>query len=59
MHDRHIGDRGQVAQRGLPGASSAAAINLSTLFLAPTTATSPRNRAPPVTRNTCIGPTLA
>ena len=32
-----------------PGASSAAAISLSTLFLAPTTSTAPARRAPPVT----------
>ncbi len=39
-----------------PGAMSAAAISLSTLFLAPTTATSPDSLAPPVTRSTCIAP---
>ena len=36
-----------------PGASSAAAISFNTLFLAPTTETSPASRAPPVTRRTC------
>ena len=36
-----------------PGASKAAAINFNTLFLAPTTGTSPTNRAPPTTRSTC------
>ena len=39
-----------------PGASSAAAISFSTLFLAPTTSTLPSRRAPPVTRNTCTDP---
>ena len=34
-----------------PSASSAAAITLSTLFLAPVTRTSPASRAPPTTRN--------
>lgn len=35
----------------VPGASSAAAINLSTLFFAPVTATLPLSRFPPVTSN--------
>ena len=39
-----------------PGASRVAASSLSTLFLAPTTSTSPARRAPPVTFNTCTGP---
>jgi hypothetical protein len=33
-----------------------AAISLSTLFLAPPTATSPDNRAPPVTTNRSLTP---
>src|SRR5207244_11063017 len=38
-----------------PGASRAAAISFRTLFLAPTTDTSPASRAPPVTRSTRTG----
>jgi hypothetical protein len=39
--------RGQLVIVVVPSASSAAAISLSTLFFAPTTSTSPANRAPP------------
>src|SRR5262245_44574060 len=42
---------GQLVMVLVPSARSAAAINLSTLFLAPPTATSPCNRLPPVTTN--------
>jgi hypothetical protein len=38
-----------------PGASSAAAMSLSTLFFAPVTRTSPANRAPPITRMRSTG----
>src|ERR1700724_4529683 len=40
---------GQLVMVLVPSASKAAAISLSTLFLAPPTATSPDNRLPPVT----------
>ena len=40
---------GQLVIVLVPSASKAAAISLSTLFLAPVTATSPDNRLPPVT----------
>ena len=40
---------GQLVILLVPSASNAAAISLSTLFLAPVTATSPDNRLPPVT----------
>src|SRR5690242_11895513 len=42
----------------VPGASSAAAISLSTLFFAPGTVTSPASRAPPVTTNLSTSWTL-
>ena len=42
---------GQLVIVLVPSASSVAAISLSTLFLAPPTATSPDNRLPPVTTN--------
>ncbi len=41
---------GQFAMVVVPSASSAAAINFSTLFFAPPTETSPERRLPPVTR---------
>ena len=40
---------GQLVSVVVPSASSAAAMSLSTLFLAPTTSTEPTSRAPPVT----------
>src|SRR4051794_9531559 len=40
---------GQLVSVVVPSASSAAAMSLSTLFLAPTTSTEPWRRAPPVT----------
>src|SRR4051794_36922838 len=43
----------------VPSASRAAAITLSTLFLAPVTATSPASRAPPTTRKLSIGGMVA
>ncbi len=43
--------RGTLVRVVRPSASSAAAITLSTLFLAPVTRTSPASRAPPTTRN--------
>ena len=49
----HLGERG-----ACPGASSAAAISLSTLFLAPVTWTSPASRAPPTTTNRSTRRTL-
>src|ERR1700752_1939957 len=42
---------GQLVIVLVPSANSAAAISLSTLFLAPPTATAPDNRLPPVTTN--------
>ncbi len=42
----------------VPSASSAAAISLSTLFLAPVTRTSPASRAPPTTLNRSTPATL-
>jgi hypothetical protein len=40
---------GQLVSVVVPSASKAAAISFSTLFLAPTTSTSPTSRAPPCT----------
>ena len=42
---------GQLCSVVVPSANSAAAINFSTLFLAPSTLTEPCKRAPPVTKN--------
>src|ERR1700741_3543399 len=45
---------GQLVIVLVPSANSVAAISLSTLFLAPPTATSPANRFPPVTTNRSV-----
>ena len=47
---------GQLVMMLVPSASKAAAISLSTLFLAPVTATSPANRLPPVTTKRSLTP---
>ena len=55
-HDRDVEDVRDVGdRRARPGASSAAAISFSTVFLAPATRTSPASRVPPVTRNASTG----
>jgi hypothetical protein len=45
---------GQLVSVVVPSASSAAAMSFNTLFLAPTTSTSPTSRAPPHTRKCSV-----
>ncbi|SKU87654.1 Uncharacterised protein [Mycobacteroides abscessus subsp. abscessus] len=47
---------GQLVMVLVPSARRAAAISLSTLFLAPVTATLPVSRAPPVTKKCSLTP---
>lgn len=47
---------GQLVMVLVPSANSVAAISFNTLFFAPPTATSPDNRAPPVTTNRSLTP---